>query len=264
VTRAHHLTARRLALALALSFALLPVNALAVPATELVQHSRTAAAREDWNSAARALEELVAAGIDSPDVLYDLGTVYARAERYGEAIWRLEQVNRRVLVATEAQQNLRAARLALAHRDAARSGRAVVETALPLRTALGELMPLDWSVAFALACELGAIACWLLWRRRRAGEIAGVASAAGAVLLLAASLFFASIVVARQTTAPAGIVLRDGVRLRHAPAADAIAEVAVREGERLELLTREAGFVRVRTPGGASGWLNSSEVGRLD
>jgi hypothetical protein len=236
----------------------------AVPAAELVARSRAAAARGDWNTSARALEELVAAGIDSSDVLYDLGTVYAHAGRYGEAIWRLEQVTRRSPFALDAQQNLRAARLALAHRDAARTGRAVVETALPFRTWLGELLPLDWAVALALACELGALGCFVLWRRRRAGEIARVGGAVGAVLLLTGALFAGAIVVARQATPAAAIVLRDGLQLLRAPTADAIAEAPVREGERVEVLGREGTFVRVRAPGGATGWLAIRDLGELE
>src|SRR5262249_24508704 len=161
--------------------------------------ARSAENHEDWNAAARALEELVAAGIDSSDVLYNLGTVYARAGRFGEAIFRLEQVARRSPFAFDARQNLRAARRLLAHRDAARTGRAVVETSTPFGIWLAELLPLDWAVACTLLAELGACAClWLFRRRRRAGETTQIASAAGAVLLAGAALLFGSIVVARQ------------------------------------------------------------------
>lgn len=239
-------------------------SAWAVPASELVQRSRAAAAREDWNAAARSLEELVSAGIDSSDVLYDLGTIYAHAGRYGEAIWRLKQVLRRSPFAFDAQHNLRATRVRLAHRDAARSGRAVVETAVPFGTWLAELLPLDWAVSFALACQLGMLMGWLWFRRRRMGEIGRVAGVTAMVLLAAGWLVSASVTVARQVTPSAVIVLRDGVRLLRAPAADAIADVPVREGEQLELLDRQGVFARVRVPGGATGWLATRDLGALD
>lgn len=236
----------------------------AVPASEIMDRAREAAAHEHWNDAARALEEIVAAGIDSTDVLYDLGTVYARAGRYGEAIWRLEQVNRRRPFAGDAQQNLRASRLRLAHRDAGRTGRAVVETANSWSIALAELLPRDWAVMLTVLCELLALGGWLQWRRRSAGEVARVTGAAGAIVLVGASLFFGSIVIARQFDPSSAIALRDGLHLLREPSADAIAEGPVREGERLEVLGHDSVFVRVRVPGGPVGWLALRDLGRLD
>lgn len=252
----------------AVLFALLALLAFAspasaVPASVLAERARASAARGDWNAAARALEELVAGGVDSNDVLYDLGTAYANAGRYGEAIWRLEQVVRRDPLAFDAQANLRAARLRLAHRDAGRTGRAVVETALPFWTWVAELMPLDWAVPLALALELGALACLLLWRRRRAGEYARVAGAVGAILLGASALCAGSVVAARVALSPAGIVLHDGLRLLRTPEADAIPDAPVREGERVEVLGRQGAFVRVRAASGVAGWLAVRDVGRL-
>jgi hypothetical protein len=190
--------------------------------------------------------------------------VYVQAGRFGEAIWRFEQVNRRTVFSSAAQHNLRAARLRLAHRDAGRSGRAVVETATPWSIALGELLPLDWAVGFTVLCELIAILCLVLWRRRQSGEIARVATAVGGVVVTGAAMFFASIVVARHTAPPAAIVLHDALRLRREPAADAIAETPVREGERVEVLGRNGVFVRVRAVEGGQGWLAARDVGLLD
>src|SRR5207247_401406 len=121
-----------------------PAGAVSVP--EIFARAARAEARGDERAAASALEELVAAGVDSDGVLYDLGTVYARSGRYGEAIWRLEQGTRRSPLAVAAARNLRATRLRLARRDAARSGHAVVETYPGVWIVIGELLPLDWVV----------------------------------------------------------------------------------------------------------------------
>ena len=247
--------------AVAIAFASL---ASAVPARDLMTRAQSAAARQDWNDSARALEEIVAAGIDSTDVLYDLGTVYARAGRYGEAIWRLEQVNRRTPFASDAQQNLRASRLRLAHRDAGRSGRAVVETATPWAVTLAELLPLDWAVMLTLACELIALATLTARRRRSTGEVTRVSAAAAGIVVTGAALFFGAIVVARQFDPQAAIVLHDGLRLMREPAADSIAEASVREGERVEVLRHDGVFERVRTPSGEQGWLSARDLGALD
>ena len=92
----------------------------AVSARELLGRALTAEARGDLPTAARSLEELVAAGVDGDGVLYDLGTVYARQERYGEAIWCFERVLRRAPLMWSARDNLRSTRMRLARRDAGR------------------------------------------------------------------------------------------------------------------------------------------------
>jgi hypothetical protein len=233
----------------------------AIPTSELLARSRAAAGRGDFNASARALEELVAAGVDDETVLYDLGTVYARAGRFGEAIHRFEQVVDRRVFDGDAQHNLRAARLRLAHRDAERSGRAVAEAALPLRVALGEILPLDASVLLAVLSQLALGAS--LWIARRRGEGARIAGLVGASAFVLTTMFAWSVVGARVAAEPAGIVLRDGVRLLGAPAEDAIASEAVREGERVTWIDRTGTFARVRTTGGRQGWIRLRDVGAL-
>ena len=236
--------------------------AWAVPARELVAKAQAAEARKEWGEAARALEELVAAGVDSNDVLYDLGTVYANGERYGEAIWCLERVVRRSPAELDAQKNLRAARVRLARRDASRSGRAVVETSPPWKVQLGELLPLSVSVPWVVLAELVVIGAWFA-RRRTHHELGRVGATVVIILAALGGLFGLSVVVARRTSPPAAIVLRQGMRLLQTARVDGIPDESVREGERVELTRREGEFVRVRTLAGKSGWLRARDVGEL-
>lgn len=255
---------RRLLAAACVALALLGASAAyAVPASELVARARTAAARDDMGAAARALEELVAAGVDSDDVLYDLGTVYARAERYGEAVACFERVLLRSPGHLAARRNLRATRVRLARRDAARTGRAVVETQPSLAVTIGELMPLGVSVPLVVLAQLALIA-GLAWRRRTTSELARVGASGVAALSLLVAAMGVGVVVARRSRAPAAIVLHGGLRVLQAPRVDGIPEAPLREGERVEVLRREGEFARVRTATGASGWLASRELGPLD
>ena len=146
--------ARALFLALALCAAV-PSIAGAVPTQQLVARSREAASRNAWNDSARALEELVAAGFTGDGVLYDLGVAYARAGRFGEAIWRFEQTTRRGVLALDAQHNLRVTRLALAHRDAALSSRDRTRTNVPLLPSRSTRSPSRTGAA-AMASAAGA------------------------------------------------------------------------------------------------------------
>ena len=255
----------RLGAACGVAVALLVIGmtAEAVPARELAARAASAEARQDWNAAARALEELRAAGLGSSDVLYDLGTVYVQAERYGEAIYCLEQVVRRAPWSFAAQRNLRAARVRLARRDAARTGRAVVELQPPPGVQLGEALPYDVVVPVVVLAELLVLAAWW-YRRRSTSELRRVGAAV--VLILAAVVGAAGlvVVVARRLSSPAAIVLRDGLRLLQTPRNDAIPDEPVREGERVDVARHEGEFVRVRTLAGHVGWLAGRDVGMLE
>lgn len=257
------MSARKVACVVAMAALAFSSAASAVPARELVARSRAAATRGDWNASARALEELVAAGVDDNSVLYDLGTAYANAGRYGEAIHRFEQVVRRQVFDADAQHNLRAARLRLAHRDAERTGRAVAETSLPIKTALGEVLPLDAAVSLAVLAQLAAgVGLWIA--RRRSSEAARIGGISSAALFGLCALFALSVLWARSSAEPAAIVLRDGVKLLDAPAEDAIAGENVREGERVLSIERNGTFARVRTVSGKQGWVRARDVGAMD
>jgi hypothetical protein len=250
------------ALSATLLLVMIPSPAHSVSTAELVGRSRAAAVAGDWNASARALEELVAAGIDETDVRYDLGTAYANAGRYGEAIWCFEWVIRREWLRSDAQHNLRASRLRLAHRDAERTGRAVAEQSLPWRETLGELVPADAAVAAALVSQLLLFAAVWVFRKRRT-EALRIAAVCVIVVASSATVLSWSILAARSQSSAAAIVKRDGVRLLAEPSEDAIAGEAVREGERVSLVEKTATFVRARTLSGLQGWLRMRDIGEL-
>lgn len=247
---------------LALALCLWAGSARAVPPGQLAERARAAEERGDYATAARSLEELVAAGVDSSDVLYNLGTVYAMSERYGEAIACFERVLLRSPGHLSARRNLRATRVRLARRDAARTGRAVVETNPPLGVQLGELLPYGYAVPLVLLAELALLGAWVA-RRRATTELARVGAAAGMALSLGVGVFGVAVVAARRARPPAAIVLHGGLRLLQSARVDAVPEGPVREGERVETLRREGEFTRVKTPSGSVGWLASRELASL-
>ena len=253
-----HLRALMIAGVLTLATAL----AGAVSARELLGRALTAEARGDLPTAARALEELVAAGVDSDGVLYDLGTVYARQQRFGEAIWCFERVLRRAPMRWAARDNLRATRMRLARRDAGRTGQAVVEQAVPLRVQIGELVPPGWSVMLGVLGELGVVLA--LWRRRRVtSELEGVGTTVALVLSLTLTVGALGLVAARRALPAEAVVLHSGLRLKQTARVDGIPDAAVREGERVVRMSRDGVFTRVRTLTGAVGWVETSELGGL-
>jgi hypothetical protein len=253
---------QRRALCLGLALALASVTAFAVPARELVERARVAAARGDHAAVVRAYEEVRAAGLESDDVLFNLGTAYALTERYGEAIACFEFISRRSALAPGVGHNLRATRLRLARRDAARTGRAVVDAEPGPWVSLGELLPLDTSVGLVVLAELGLVLA-LVWRRRTAQELARVGATLGVLVLASVAVFGCAVATSRLLAPPWAVVLRDGVSLLQSAREDAIPAGRVREGERVERCGREGEFVRVRTLDAQVGWVRTRELGLL-
>ncbi len=161
-----------------------------------------------------------------------------------------------------ARRNLRATRVRLARKDAARTGRAVVETQPPLAVQVGELLPYGVSVPLVVLAELAVLGAWVA-RRRARSELQRVAATAALALALLVGAFGLTVVVARAQRPRAAIVLRGGLRLLQAPRVDGIPEAAVREGERVEVTARDGAFTRVRAPGGAAGWVATGDLGAL-
>ncbi|MBL8603770.1 MAG: tetratricopeptide repeat protein [Myxococcales bacterium] len=252
----------RAARSLTLALLLAGGAAAAVPAQTLLSRAAEAESRRDHAAAARDLEELVASGFDGRDIVANLGHVYTEAGRFGEAIWCYERVLRRRVVDLEVQHNLQATRLRLARRDAARTGRAVVETPPPLSVQWGELLPRDVSVTLTLLGELLIVAAWA-WRRRSESEMARVGATAALCTAVVFTGFTATVMLARWRAPVESVVLHDGLRLLQAPRVDAVPAEAVREGERVTTVGHEAGFLRVRADHGHSGWLRETDLGPL-
>lgn len=255
---------RLLSAALLASVALASPTVHAVPAQTLAQRAREAASRHEWNQAAAALRELVDAGLDSTEVLYNLGTAYAEAGRYGEALYRFEQVLRREPFHADAQQNARAARLRLAHRDAGRTGRAVVETSSGMRVWLSELLSPEQAVGLAVLGEALLLGAWLARKKAETREQWRIARVGAMVLGGVVAACGATVVFAQQGAPRVALVLADGQRLLQGAAADALPAESVREGERVQVVGREGAFLRVRVPEGAVGWLPQRVCGVLE
>ena len=161
------------ALLMAALVSLAASTAGAVSARELLDRAFTAEARGDLPTAARSLEELVAAGVDSDGVLYDLGTVYARQERYGEAIWCFERVLRRAPLMWPARDNLRATRMLLA---SAGAGYVAWGLVIVLTRVLSSWGRIGYAVTLVLGGVLFGVVYLLVARLLRIEELAVIAA----------------------------------------------------------------------------------------
>lgn len=217
--------------------------------------------RGDFAAATAGYERVLALGVPSADLYYNLGSAYLRAGRIGHAIWSYERALSLAPKDEDAAWNLEAARREAQSRW---EDRLQGEAADPLW-----IRAVTWTgrpaLTWAFACAYVAFFAALCLRRWASGvPRAGLGAAAAllAVFALAAGGVFGGRVV-HDRHVRRGIVLADEVSARDGPEEGARVAFQVHGGHKVRLMEREAGWVRVRLGNGLEGWLRDREVGRL-
>lgn len=221
-----------------------------------------AAIRGDHAEAQEGYEALEEAGVLDPDVAFDLATVHAQQGHYGEAIRYFERTLALRPGDPDAKAGLEGARRVLADRLAAEEG----EVELTEHSSLGQALVRDLSegalawtfVAVWLALFL-AIAGWRLLKGR-----AKLVSAVASVLLLAAVVGDGLLLATKRGVFRAGspaIVVSGRARVLEGPDPRARTRHRLLEGQRVEVVGREPGYLRVRGPSGERGWVPAEDVG---
>jgi len=218
----------------------------------------------DLDAAISGYDRLVAAGVDDPDVAYNLGVAHGRAGRYGQAIRWFEHSLALSPGDQEVERGLAEVRAALGRRQASRDGEAVVET-----TPFTEAVVRPFSL---LAIGIGVLILdllffgLLLWFRRAESEngrlALGIATPVVGILL-ALSVFGLLAKSGALTDGSPAIVVTEDAPVREGPDPRAERRSDAREGERARVLDRDGDWVRVRLPGGREGWMVEADVGLL-
>jgi tetratricopeptide (TPR) repeat protein len=245
------------------------LGAAAASAESLQSIWRTAndaAARGDGHAAIAQYERLVSAGVDDPDVYYNLGLAHAHRGELGAAIAAFERAARLAPNDDDTTTALTATRAALGKRRAEHAGEATVETRPPLLEGLVQPYRQDaWAVGLL---TLSLLAFTLLGvRQRLRAETWRMACAMAAVsCMLAASAAGAALLVKRGSfdDGEAAIVLHEGAALRDGPDPRATARATAHEGARARVLARDGGFVRVRVASGPDGWMRATDVAVIE
>jgi tetratricopeptide (TPR) repeat protein len=221
--------------------------------------------RGDYASAAARYEALEEAGVEDPDVHYNLGSTYARQGRHGRAIVELERAVRLRPSDEGARAALDASRAIVGRRHAEREGEAVVEAGAPFGEALFAFLSEDQLAALVLALTLalsGVFFALFFAARERVRIGLGVAAPLLVVVLATSGLGLLS---RRGAFAegPTAIVVRDDAPLREGPREEASVRARALEGERCELMSRDGAWARVRLGGGREGWVAALDVVEL-
>jgi tetratricopeptide (TPR) repeat protein len=221
--------------------------------------------RGDYDAAIAGYETLRQAGVDDPDVSFNLGSAHARAGHLGEAIRAYEHTLRLSPRDADARTALSAVKQALGQRQAARSGEAIVATRPPLAEALfGRVSDDELSITLLVSTAL-LFACLLVLRAERAeaGRLALGIAAALSALLAASSGFGLGIKTHWGKDGTQAVIVREQAALREGPDEAAIRSAELPEGTRVWALEHERDFVRVETPTGQVGYVSARAVGEI-
>jgi tetratricopeptide (TPR) repeat protein len=218
-----------------------------------------------FGDAAAAYEALLEAGVDDPDVRFNLASSYGKQGRYGAAIVQFEHVLRHSPRDDAARRGLKQAIEALGARQARERGEAIVTERPALLAAMFSSISRDalaialWAAAWLVGLALLAL---LVVRAEAVRVGLGVAAALAALVAAVAGLGLG----AKREFGAEGteaVVVRDELELRAAPDPSAERVETVYEGARLRTFEREGSTYRVRLGDGREAYADASALGLL-
>jgi tetratricopeptide (TPR) repeat protein len=248
-----------------LCVSLLSLPALAQSLQSIFSSANQATFRGQWVTAATDYETVIRAGVQDPDVYFNLATAYARAGALGKAILNFERALKLRPGDPGAQKGLDNAVTALGRKRAEKAGEAVVRTRPPVSEAL--VRPLSESLLawLVLVFDLAFFAVLIALRSARQEALRVGLYIAGALLGLLLLIFGAGLLVKSEALKEgrAAVVLREDAPLREGPDPRAQQRSSAFEGQSARLLERDGDFIRVQFPDHSEGWMHQSDVGAI-
>ncbi len=250
---------------LGLLAAVLPGRASAETLKEIFARANHASFSGHYDAAIADYHRLLDAGVDDPDVCFDLATAYARQGHYGRAILYFERALRLRPGDDGAEKGLAAAQAALGRRRAEAQGEATVAVRPPLSRAL--VRPFSESTLAWLVLAFDAVFFGVLIARRSVrGESTrlGLGIAAPLTgLLLVLAIFGLAVKSGFFAQGAPGIVLEEHTMLREGPDSAARTRGEALEGERARILEHEGNWLRVQVGPDRQGWVHQGDVGAI-
>ncbi len=215
-----------------------------------------------YQEAVGAYEQVVALGVVSPDLFYNLGNAYLKSEQLGAAIYNYE----RALELDPSQDDVRF-NLGVAREAARKKGedRLAGVEAQPFWMRVAGQVTVNWASWLFLALYVSLFALLIVLHFvqpgfLRVGMWAGFAFV-GLAMVVAGALLGARLYLADRVEQ--AIVLPDVVQVKEGPDPNYQSVFGVHAGLRVRVTEKEQDWVRIRLANGLEGWVRERDLGRL-
>jgi tetratricopeptide (TPR) repeat protein len=225
-------------------------------ATQLFREANALYADGAYDAAAARYERVVAGGVESADVRYNLANAYYKAGIVGRAVLNYERVLRLEPGHEDARSNLEFVRETLADRQSSVGGpmSELAEDAYA-RATPGRLAVLASLFYFIL---VGALIAGIL-RGGVAGWSARLAVVMGIHLVVACGIL--GVRLYQERSIREGVVLAPEVAVRTGPGDDFVLEFRLHEGTKIRAREDRGGWVRISVGGSdLEGWLPAGSI----
>ena len=212
----------------------------------------------DFAAAERQYQQLLARGIDSGALYYNLGNTCFKQKHLGEAIYFWEKAKQKLPRDPDVRENLALANLMVVDRIE------VPPDPLPLRWGDRAVHSLtttqdSWITLLLFVLANGLFALSLLAKGPRVARNTLVSAFAIGffVLFFGCSLAWK---IYEKSHRPAGVVIEQKSEVRSGPGAENIIVFTVHEGILLRIRGESSGWYQISLPNGWSGWLEKNSV----
>lgn len=216
----------------------------------------------EFDDARDAYRELVASGVDSEDLYYNLGNAHFRLGALGPAIYSYERALRLDPDMSDARYNLEVARSAVGEKIRDRLEGAERQSRWVRMARHFTISELTVGVLALNALFFGLlIALRFLVSGFRRSVLRVLSAFVGVALLASAALLGGNIYLRERVDE--GIVLPDQASLREGNSADTAERGQVHAGLKVRVVETRGPWTRVRLSNGVEGWLEGDQLGRL-
>ena len=211
----------------------------------------------DYQAALIAYQQAEATGYASGPLFYNMGSTFHRLGQLGQAIRYYEKARRLMPESDNLLHNL-----GLAREEAGAISAPPVSVWATWQQRLAAIgVRLLFGIGLSLYLIAIGIAGYRVWTgHRNAWLRRGLAVSLTLGLLLVGLAYATSLGTASHRHA---VVIVDQAAVRPSPSVSADAEADVREGTLLDVLGHRAGWLEVRLPDGAQGWVEEEHVGEV-
>lgn len=224
----------------------------------LFEDANNAYQKGDFPAAEGQYKQLLAKGVDSGALYYNLGNTCFKQKHLGEAIYFWEKARQKLPRDPDVRENLALANLLVVDRIE------VPPDPLPVRWADRAVHSLtmtqdSWTVLLLFVAANGLFSLSLLAKRPRVtrSALASAFVAGFFVLLFGCSLTWKTYEKNYRQT---GVVIEQKSEVRSGPGAENIVVFTVHEGILLRIRGESSGWYQVSLPNGWSGWLEKNSV----